>query len=148
MKSVTSRIRRSPRTASALAFGTGTLVLQHFAWRTDARMNGLIPCLTIAAGLVHAVAGAITGPRLMDGAHTRTPSQAALLGAGTSLLALVLFAPLFTVFLFATDIHPAGTLSYTAFPLLIAVFAFLADGWALLVVSIGIGLILHRVATH
>jgi hypothetical protein len=124
------------------------LVVQHFAWLTDARMSGLIPYLTIAAGLTHALAGAITGPRLMDGTRTRTPSQAALLGAGTSLLALMLFAPIFTVFLFATDIYRAGTLSYAALPLLIAVFAFLADGWALLVVSTGIGLALHRVATQ
>ena len=142
MKRFGSYIRRSPRTVGALAFGTVTLVVQHFAWLADARMNGLAPYLTIAAGLVHALAG----PRLVDSARTRTSSQAALLGAGTSLLALILFAPLFTVFLFATDVHPAGTLSYVAFPLLIAVFAFMADGWALLVVSMGIGLALHRVA--
>jgi hypothetical protein len=142
MKPLGSYIRRSPRIAGALAFGTATLVVQHFAWLPDARMSGLTPYLTLAAGLAHALAGAITGPRLVNRAGT--PSQAALLGAGTSLLALLLFAPLFTAFLFTTDIHAASPLSYVALPLLVAVFAFLADGWALLVVSIGVGWALHR----
>jgi len=146
MKPLGSYIRQSPRTAGPLAFGAVTLAVQHFAWLPDARMSGLTPALTIAAGLAHALAGALTGPRLVDGTRTRTPSQAGLLGAGTSLLALMLFAPLFTVFLFATDIRPAGPLSYVALPLLIAVFAFLGDGWALLVVSIGVGWALYRVA--
>jgi hypothetical protein len=146
MKPLGSYIRQSPRTAGALAFGTVTMAVQYFAWLPNARMSGLAPALTIAAGLAHALAGAITGPRLVDGTRTRTPSQAGLLGAGTSLLALMLFAPLFTAFLFATDIHPAGPLSYVAFPFLIAVFAFLGDGWALFLVSIGVGWALYRVA--
>jgi hypothetical protein len=146
MKPLGTYIRKSPRTASAIAFGAVTLAVQYFAWVPDVRMSGLVPVLTIAAGLVHALAGAITGPRLVDGTRTRTPWQAGLLGAGTSLLALMLFAPLYTLFLFATDLHPAGPLSYVAFPFLVAVFAFLGDGWALLLVSIGIGWALHRVA--
>ena len=137
-------IRQCPRVAGALAFGLMTLVAQHFTWLPHARTSGLP--LTIAAGLAHAIAGAITGPRLVDGRRTRTPSQAVLLGAGTSLFALAIFAPLFAVFLFATDIHPAGPLSYVALPLLIAVFAFLGDGWALFVVSIGVGWALYRTA--
>jgi hypothetical protein len=141
-------IRHSPRTASALAFGIVTLAVQHFAWLPHARVSGLAPALTIAAGLAHAVAGAITGPRLMDGIRTRTPSQAGLLGAGTSLLALMLFAPLFTVFLFATGLHPAGALSYVVLPFLVAVFALLADGWALILVSMGVGWALYRIALN
>lgn len=148
MKPFGSYIRRSPRTAGALAFGTVTLAAQHFAWSPDTRISGLTPYLTIAAGLAHAFAGAIIGPRLVERTRTRAPSQAALLGAGTSLLALLLFAPFFTVFLFATDIHPTSLLSYVALPLLSAVFALLADGWALLVVSIGVGWALYRVATY
>jgi hypothetical protein len=58
----------------------------------------------------------------------------------------MLFAPLFAVFVFANGTRPAGPLSYAVFPLLIAVFAFLADGWALLVVSAGVGWALYRVA--
>jgi hypothetical protein len=145
MKLFGSYIRQNPRTAGALAFGTVTLAVQHFLWVPDARMSGLAPALTVLAALVHAVAGAITGPRLVDRVRTRTPSQAGLLGAGTSLLALMLFAPLFTAFLFATDIHSAGTLSYIALPFLIAAFAFLGDGWALFLVSIVIGWALYRV---
>ena len=147
MKPLGSYIRRRPRTASSLAFGIVTLVVQYFAWLPDARTSGLTPALTIAAALCHAFAGAITGPRFVDGIRTRTPSQAGLLGAGTSLIALMLFAPLFTVYLFATDIHPAGGLSYVVLPFLVAVFALLADGWALLVVSSGVGWVLYRIAS-
>jgi hypothetical protein len=139
-------IRRNPRITSALAFGVVTLAVQYFAWLPNARMSGLAPVLTLVAGLLHAAAGAITGPRLMDASRTRTPSQAALLGAGTSLLALMLFAPLYTVYMFATDIHPAAPLSYVATPFLIAVFAFLGDGWALFLVSAGVGWAVYRVA--
>jgi hypothetical protein len=145
MKLFGSYIRHSPRMAGALAFGVVTLAVQHFLWVSDARMSGLAPALTVLAALVHAIAGAITGPRLMDRARTRTASQAGLLGAGTSLLALMLFAPLFTAFLFATDIHSARPLSYIAFPFLIAMVAFLGDGWALLLASIVIGWALYRV---
>ena len=146
MQRLGSYIRHRPRSASAVAFGVVTLAVQHFAWLHDARMSGLAPALTIAVGLLHAVAGAMTGPRLVDGTRTRTPSQAGLLGAKTSLIALLLFAPLYTVFMFARDLHPAGLLSVVSLPFFVAVFAFLADGWALLVVSIGVGWALYRVA--
>jgi hypothetical protein len=109
-------------------------------------MSRLATVLTSAAGLLNAFAGAITGPRLLDATRTRTAGQAGLLGAGTSLLALLFFAPLYTVYMFATDNHPQGPLSYIATPFLIAVFAFLGDGWALLLVSAGVGWALYRVA--
>ena len=146
MRRLGSYIRQRPRSASALAFGSVTLAVQYFAWVSAARMSGLAPALTIAVGLLHAVAGAITGPRLLDSMRTRTLSQAGLLGAGTSLLALLLFAPLYTVFMFARDLHPVGLLSVFTLPFFVAVFAFLADGWALLIVSIGVGWALYRVA--
>jgi hypothetical protein len=116
----------------------------HFAWVPDARMNGLVPALTIAGGVVHALAGAITGRCLVD--RTRTPFEAALVGAGTSLLAVALFAPAFVVFLHATDVRPSGPLSYLFLTVLTGVFSFLGAGWALVVVSVGIGWALYRVA--
>jgi len=141
-------IRQSPRAAGALAFGVSTLVVQHFAWYPDARMSGLAPALTLAVALCHAIAGAMTGPRLVDGTRTSTASRAGLVGAVTSLLAIVLFAFLFTGYLFATNVHPVGSISYVAFPLLTALFAFVGDGWVLLLVSIGVGWALYRVATR
>jgi protein-S-isoprenylcysteine O-methyltransferase Ste14 len=121
-----------------------TLMVQHFVWVPAARSNGLAPYLTMAAALAHAIAGAITGPRLVDRTRTGNASQAALLGAVTSLLALMLFAPFFTIFLFTTDLHPAGVISYIVMPLLVAAFALLADGWALVFVSTGVGWALYR----
>jgi len=146
MKPFGSCLRQHSRTGCALAFGVVTLAVQHFVWLPDARMSRL--ALTAAAGLAHALAGAITGPRLLDGTRTRTAGQAGLLGAGTSLLALLLFAPLFAMFLLATELRPSSPLSYVALPLLIAVFAFLGDGWALLIVSMAVGWALYRVAAY
>jgi hypothetical protein len=141
-------IRQSPRAAGALFFGTLALVVQHFVWYPDARMSGLAPVLTIMVALCHAIAGATTGPRLVDGTRTSTASRAALLGAATSLLALVLFAFLFSAYLFAGDIRPVGPLSYVTLPFWTALFAFLADGWALCLVSMGVGWALNRLAVR
>jgi len=141
-------IRQSPRAAGALAFGGLTLVVQHFVWTPDARMSGLAPVLTVTVALCHAILGAITGPRLVDGARTSTASRAAMLGAITSLLALSLFAFLFSAYLIATDIRPVGALSYITLPVWAILFAFLGDGWALCLVSIGVGCALYYLAAR
>jgi hypothetical protein len=138
-------IREWPRTAAAIAFGTVTMAVTHFAWLPNARMSGLAPVLTIAAGGAHALAAAITGRRLVDGTRTRTSLQAGLLGAATSLLAVVLFAPAFTLFL-SRDVHPPSPLSYLLLTVFAGVFSFLGAGWALLVVSVAVGCGLHRIA--
>lgn len=145
---VRAYIKQSPRAAGALAFGVSTLIVQHFAWHADARMRGLAPALTLTVALCHAVVGAMTGPRLADGMRTSTASRACLVGAVTSLLAIVLFAFLFAGYLFATDVHPVGAVSYVTFPFLTALFVFVGDGWALVLVSIGVGWALYRVAAR
>lgn len=132
--------------AAALAFGGVTMAVTHFAWIPDARMNGAVPLLTIAAGVAHALAGSITGGRLVDVARTRTSEQAALVGAATSLLAVALFSPAFAVFLYATDGRPPNAFSYLVVTILTGVFSFLGAGWALLLVSAGVGWGIHRIA--
>lgn len=146
MKLFGSYIRHYPRTVAALVFGSATLVAQYFAWTPEARMSSLALALTVGVGLSHAIAGALTGPLLVDGVRVRTSSQAGLLGAGTSLIALIVFTSAFTAYMFATDVHPESAGSYFAFILLTAVFAFLGDAWALFLVSIGLGWALYRVA--
>jgi hypothetical protein len=106
-------------------------------------MSGMAPALTLATGLAHAVAGALTGPRLMDPTRTGTSSQAVLVGAWTSLLAVVFFAPAFAMYLSATDVQ-AGLFRYAVLTLLTGLFAFLGAGWALLVLSVGVGWSLFR----
>jgi hypothetical protein len=102
--------------------------------------------LTIAAGTAHALAGAITGRRLLDGTRTQTSLRAALIGALTSLLAVALFSPAFVVFLRATDVRPSNALSYLLLTLLTSMFSFLGAGWALLLVSAAVGWGLYRLA--
>jgi hypothetical protein len=135
--SLRSWIRRRPRTTSALAFGTVTLAVTHFAWVADARMNGLV--LTFAVGVAHALAGAITGQSLLGGTHPRTPLRAGLLGAATSVLALFLFSPAFAVFIAEKDVAHEGVFSHLMLTMLIGVFSFLAVWWAFVVVSICVG---------
>src|SRR5690349_21015206 len=91
-------VRANPRAAAALAFGGATMAVTHLAWVPAARMNGLTPALTIAAGVAHGFAGAITGRRLVDSTRTPTSVHAGLVGAGTSLLALLFFVPPFAFF--------------------------------------------------
>jgi hypothetical protein len=81
----------------------------------------------------------------MDPTRTRTSSQAALIGAGTSLLAVVFFAPAFATYISATDVQ-SSLLGYATLTLLTGLFAFLGAGWALLVLSVGVGWGLFRLA--
>jgi len=144
MEPIGSYLTRWPRTAAALAFGSITMVVTHLAWVPNARMSGM--ALTIAAGVAHALAGAITGRRLLDGTRTQTSRQAALIGAVTSLLAVALFSPAFVIFLRVTDVRPSNALSYLLLAVLTSVFSFLGAGWALLLVSAGVGWGLYRLA--
>ncbi|HYL36535.1 MAG TPA: hypothetical protein VEV17_11535 [Bryobacteraceae bacterium] len=146
MEPIGSYIRRLPRTAAALAFGGATMAVTHLAWVPDARMNGAAPALTIAAGVAHALAGAITGRRLLDGTRTRSSLQAGAVGACTSLLAVVLFSPAFVLFVSATDLQRSSAWSYLVLTVLTGVFSFLGAGWALLLVSVGVGWGLYCVA--
>jgi hypothetical protein len=145
MEPLGSYITRWPRAAAALAFGSITMVVTHFAWVPSARTSAM--ALTIAAGAAHAVAGSIMGRRLLDGTRTQTSLQAALIGAVTSLLAVALFSPAFVIFLRATDVRPSNALSYLLLTVLTGVFSFLGAGWALLLVSAGVGWGLYRLAT-
>ena len=140
-------LRERPRLAPALCFGLATGLLTHFAWIPSARFNGQIPVLTLAAGLAHAVGGALTGPRLLDASRTRTPSQAALVGARNSLVALVLFAPAMAAFVSAGLAPPHNPVAYLSLTVFTGVFAFLAVGRALLLVCVGVALGIHRCAS-
>jgi hypothetical protein len=136
--------RQSPRASSALLFGGATLMVTYFAWVRDARTSGLSPALTIGAGAAHALAASFTGRRLLEGGRTGSLTEAGLLGAVTSLLALAIFSPLFAIWLFATDlIQPSGWIAHLLFPVFVAAFAFLAIGWALLLVSSAVGCVLY-----
>jgi hypothetical protein len=146
MEPLRSYIKQRPRTAAAFAFGSVTMAVTHFAWVPGSRINGVAPALTIAAGLAHALAGAITGRHLLDARRTRTPLQAGLVGAVTSLLAVALFSPAFVFFLRATDVRPSGAMSYLLLAVLTGVFSFFGAGWALLFISVGVGWGLYRLA--
>ena len=138
-------LRHSPRLAAAVAFGLSTALLTHFAWYPNARMSGMMPALTLTAGLAHAVGGAITGPRLIDA--TRTSLQAALLGAATSFIALVIFALALAAYVSATNAPQSNPLAYLVLTLFTGLFAFLGAGWALLLLSVAVAWGLHRVAS-
>jgi hypothetical protein len=106
----------------------------------------MAPVLTLAAGVAHAIAGAITGPRLIDVRRRSTDLQAAGFGAATSLLALALFAPALAAYLATANAGHSTVLEYLALTLFTGLFAFLGAGWALLLLSAGVGLGLHRLA--
>lgn len=146
METIGDFVRGKPRLAASIAFGLSTATLTHFAWYPDVRTSGMMPALTLGAGLAHAAAGALTGPRLIDATRTPTSSHAALLGAGTSLLAVAFFAPLMAWYVSATNAR-ASVLGYAVMTLFTGLFAFLGAGWALLLLSICAGWGLHRLAS-
>lgn len=147
MQAIGTFIRQSPRLAAALAFGISTATLTHFAWYPDARLSGMVPALTLGAGLAHAVAGAITGRRLVNTTRTPTSLHAALVGAGTSLLAVAFFSPALALYVSATNVQ-SSLLGYAALTLFTGLFAFLGAGWALLLLSVAVGWGLHRLAAY
>jgi len=147
MQGTRQLLARRPRVVAALFFGISTGVLTHFAWYSTARLSGMVPGLTLAAGLAHAIGGSLTGPRIMDPTRTRTPLHAALLGAATSLLALILFAPAMAAYVSAGSASAPTPLGYLVLTVFTALFAFLGAGWALLLISAAVGVGLHWLAT-
>jgi hypothetical protein len=90
----------------------------------------------------------MTGRRLIDRTRTRTAAEACLIGAATSLLAVVILAPPFAAWVTAGNARPAGVFSYLALTVLVGLFSFLGAGWALLVASVGVGWGLYRLAVR
>jgi hypothetical protein len=100
--------------------------------------------LTIAAGVAHAIAGAIVGPSLINRARTPSYQIAALRGAGISLLALAFFSVAFSGYLLRADGWTVTLAAIIAMPLYTAFFAFFALGWALLVTSAIVASGIHK----
>ncbi len=136
-------ISRWPRVTSALLFGAATTVSVHFFWYPSARMTGAAPALTLGIGIAHALAAAVIGGRLADTKRTPTYGHAALLGAATSLLAFVLFAPALAWWVSESDHGHSGILGFAALVIFTGFFSFLAVGWALLLISVMIALGIH-----
>lgn len=148
MSVVSGFIKQRPRVAAALAFGAVTAVVTHFVWVPDARWGGGVLALTLAAGLAHGIAGAVTGPRLLDGIRTRTAAQACLLGAATSLLAVVVLAPPFALWITASNARSEGVVGYVVLTFFVGFFSFFAAGWALFLASVVVAWGLFRVAAE
>lgn len=140
-----SWIRSQPRTTVAIAFGTLTAALIHFAWIPDVRFSGHVPLLTFGAGLVHAIAGAIAAPRLIDRTRTATASEACVVGACISLGALALFSPALAFWIQTTNTR-SNVMSTLALVPFVGFFSFLAAGWALLLLSVAIAWAIFRLA--
>ena len=147
MKRIARIASRYPRVSAALCFGVAATLTAHFAWMPDARLSGRAPLVTLGAGLAHGASGAFIGRRLMDRARTRAASQAFALGAATSLCALVIFAVAFALWIQSSNAAAHRSLSFLAYVPFVAFFAFLAAGWALMLVSVGVGWVLFRLVS-
>jgi hypothetical protein len=140
-------LRRQPRLSSALAFGGAATAVTFLSWRRDVRFSGVVPMLIIGAGLAHALAGAITGPRLVDPTRTRSAAQGACVGLLTSLLAALLFVPPFAVWIVSGNASRADVLSDVLLAAWVGLFSFLAIGWTLCLASGAVGWALFRTGT-
>ena len=139
-------VSRKPRVAAALAFGGATSLVTFLLWLPAYRKDAKVVAISIAAGAAHALAAAIMARRLLDGTRTRTARQALQTGALTSLLAVPIFSPPFAVWVLSSNVRPMGVLPTLGTMFYVALFSFLAVGWALVLVSAGVGWILFRLA--
>ena len=146
LNAIAKLVRDRPRSAAALAFGLSTAALVHFSWYPDARTSGIAPALSVGAGVAHALAGTLTGPRLVHSARGSILRSAPLLGAITSLVALALFTAAFTAYIVANDHSQNTPLGYALLGVYTGFFAFLAAGWSLLLLSMGVAWGLNRIA--
>ena len=107
----------------------------------------MLPELTLGIGLTHALVGALIGSRLADRARTFKPSHAMWLGAATSLLALAISVPLFSVYVYAEGTLQSTPPEIAVVTLLMDLFDFVVAGWALILLSAGIGWSLYLFAS-
>lgn len=138
MASIFEIAARFPRVAAAICFGTATGATMYFAWTPAAQMSGRLQVLTLGAGLPHAASAALLGHRLVDRARTRTAGRARALGAATSFIAGVVVAIGVALWLQSSNAAQHGPLSFLAYVPYVALFSFLAVGWALMLVSVGV----------
>lgn len=129
---------RFPRVTAGICFGTAAATTTHFAWIPDTPIGGRLSQLTLCAGLAHAASAAVLGRRLLDRARTRTAGQARALGAMTSVIACVIFAIGSSLLLQSSNAAQHESLSFLAYVPFVALFSFLAVGWALMLVSIAV----------
>jgi hypothetical protein len=139
--------RTHPRGVSAIIFGVTTALVAYFAWIPSARPSVGAVYLSVAAGLAHAVSGAIVGASLMDPARTPNDAVAVRRGAAASLLALLFFSIGFSTYLQFTGGWTLTLASVLVLPLYTAFFAFLALGWALLGISALLAWGIHKIVT-
>ena len=140
--------RTHPRGAAAIIFGATTGLVAYFAWIPGARASSGTVYLSVAAGLAHAIAGAVVAPRLVDPARTPNDAIAVQRGAVTSLLALLLFSIAFSTYLLLTGSWTLTPASVLVLPLYTAFFAFFALGWAMLVISALLAWGIRRVVSY
>ncbi len=138
-------VRHHPRIACTVALGLGATTLVYLSLIPDSagRIRGLP--LAAAAGITHAVAAAFTGHRIVHPRKIPKLFHSAFWGAGTSLLALLLFSLALTGQTYHPqlgDTHPVLLLAFTF------VFAFLGAGWALVLLSAIVGCGLCKLASY
>lgn len=131
-----------PRLLAGLGFGAAGLLLSA-AWFLPVVARSMVGLTLYVAlpGLAAAVAGGILGAPLLDPARCRSGAGAALRGAGTSLAALVIFAPLFALGIKWTE---PGWTSLLGLAWLTLAGSLIAVGWVVAAVGALVGWLVWR----
>lgn len=137
-------VRVRPRLFAALAFGAAGLLLSG-AWFLplvvpSRNVVGLMLYVALPS-LTATIAGGALGAPLLDPSRCRSAWDAALRGAATSLVALVLFALLFG---FGIKWTEPGWTSPFGLAWLVLTVGLLAVGWMVAVVGAGVGWLVWR----
>jgi hypothetical protein len=148
MQKISEFVRKRPRFTAAITYVILISLAVHFTWYSTSRMNGMVPALTLGIGIAHALAGAINGKRLIDLKRTKTTAHAMFLGAINSLFAFAIFSPAMAFYVSTSNAGKSNILQFVLLSILTGFFAFLAVGWALLLLSVAIAIGLHRIAAN
>jgi hypothetical protein len=141
-------IQRQPRLCLALVFGIVGIAVATLWWSPvifHAQRMNLFGLFIVLPGLCAAIVASLIGKPLLDGVPAQSILRPAARGAAIGSLALVLFAPLFSVFYVLTE--PA-TEHWNVFGLAVLVLlgALVAALWLVALAGAVVGWAVYRLA--
>jgi hypothetical protein len=143
-------LRRWPRVAAALGFGTAGMALATLWWSPvifQAQTALPYALFIVLPGISAVLAGWALGKPLLDSNGGYGPTRAALRGAGIGSLALLLFAPLFaTAYVWTQPVTEHWNIF--GLTLLVLIGSTIAVWWLVAAVGAVVGWVLYRLAVY
>jgi hypothetical protein len=150
MNKVIALMKFFPRASAGLAFGIAGTSLAIIWWTPVIfHSSGILPVILFVAtpGVSAAISGFILGKPLLAAGHVHTPTVAALRGAVTASVALLLFAPLFA-FLYVWTSPPTEHWSVVALTFFVLIGSAVSVWWLAAATGALTGLVLSSLGSY